>query len=71
MPNNSEEQAMKVKMKILTLDSLIEAATEAKANSPLGGETVVHLCEQDREYIAIGGTLLDVDEDGAVFLVCI
>jgi hypothetical protein len=57
--------------KLITLDKLIAAATEAKAKSPLGGDTVVHLCEYEREYIPINGTLLDVDEDGAVFLVCI
>lgn len=60
---------------MLTLDELIAAALEAKAKSPLGGGTVVHHCENDREYIAATRAILDTDpecpEDGAVFLVCI
>jgi len=60
---------------MLTLDQLIAAALDAKAKSPLGGGTVVHLCERDREYIPFNRVLLDTDtahpEDGAVFLVCI
>lgn len=59
----------------LTLDDLIAAAEAAKAKSPLGGETVVCFCEDDREYVELTRTALDTDaehpEDGALFLVCI
>lgn len=65
----------RVKGMSLTLDELIAAALDAKARSPLGGETVVHHCENDREYISATRAVLDTDpehpEDGAVFLVCI
>jgi hypothetical protein len=60
---------------MLTLDELITDALAAKEKSPLGGGTVVHHCEEDREYIAATKAFLDTDpehpEDGAVFLVCI
>ena len=58
-------------MTVLTLDDLIAAALDAKAKSPLGGGTVVHLCEREREYIAFTKALLESDEDGAVFLLCL
>jgi hypothetical protein len=60
---------------MVTLDDLIAAALAAKAKSPLGGDTVVCLCENDREYVELTCTALDTDpehpEDGAHFLVCI
>lgn len=52
-----------------TLTELIVAAQDAIAKSPLGGETVVHLCEFEREYRPIIGTMLECDDNGAVFLV--
>jgi hypothetical protein len=52
----------------LTLDELIEKATKAREESKLGGRTVVHLCEQGREYIRFIDAVLDQDTDGAVFV---
>lgn len=60
---------------MLTLDQLIAAALAARKHSPLGGETLAHLCETDREYMEVTYAALETEiespEDGAVFLVCI
>lgn len=60
---------------MLTLDDLQKAVADAITRSPLGGGTVVHLCEFNREYIPCTRAVLDTDpeapEDGAVFIVCI
>ena len=52
----------------ITIDDLIERLTVAKQVSPLKGDTVVHLCEEDREYIPFNDAKLDVDQNGAVFI---
>ena len=53
---------------VLTIDDLIVRLEAAKKVSKLGGNTVVHLCEDFREYVPISDTVLDEDQDGAVFL---
>lgn len=55
----------------LSLGQLIQKATEAAEESPLGLETAVCLCENGREFTPVVDSKLDggLDEDGATFLV--
>lgn len=53
----------------ITLGDLLHIALEAIKTSPLGLETVVCLCEMDRETISFKDAKLDVDQDGATFLI--
>jgi hypothetical protein len=55
----------------MTIDQLIEALTKARTLHPLAGGVVVHLCEEEREYAPIVDAGLDIDPDGACFLVAL
>jgi hypothetical protein len=55
----------------MTIDELIAIAAGAREVSPLGGRTVVCLCEYEREYEEITRATLDTGSDSAVFLVCV
>jgi len=48
-------------MSYLTIDELMKALQIAKIDSPLGGDTVVHLCEDERGYEPFEGALLEAD----------
>lgn len=52
----------------MTIQEVIEDLQKAAAQSPWGSETVVYLCETEREYIQLREVKLDKDEDGAVAL---
>ena len=52
----------------MTLDQLIIAAIEAKAKSPLGGDTIVHLCEDDLEYTTAAQAVLDTEIEHNIVL---
>ncbi len=54
---------------MLTLNALIEAAIAARRVDPHKGESVVYLCEQDREYTPIVDFGLERDQTGAIGLV--
>lgn len=53
---------------MLTVDELLEQLEKAKKTSPLGGDTVVHLCKEEEEYQPFDDAGLEVCGDGAVFL---
>lgn len=54
---------------LLSLGKLIEIAVIAAEKSPLGLETAVCLCESERETVAFADATLELDDDGATFLV--
>lgn len=53
----------------LTIDDVIEALTIAKRRAQLGGNTVVALCEEDREYVSFVDVGIENDPDGSTCLV--
>ena len=53
---------------MMTVDDAINLLSEFKKQSRLGGNTVLVLCETDREYTPIEFLKLDQDSDGAVVL---
>ena len=59
--------------KVLTIGILLDALNKAKDISPYGLDTVICLCEMEREYTMFADAGLDYTkeypEDGAVFLV--
>lgn len=52
----------------ITIDQAIEALQIAKRRSPLGGNTVIHLCEEDIEYRVFRDIGIETDSSGAVCL---
>lgn len=52
----------------MTLGDLRDAVFRAIGESPLGEDTVVHLCRQEEVYRPIRRAALSKDKDGAVFL---
>ncbi len=56
---------------MVTISEAIKILTEAAECSPLGGDTVIHLCEDEREYLPFDRARLDADDAGAVFLFCL
>lgn len=56
---------------MITIDELIEKLQDARNKTPLGGNVVVCLCEDDREYVSFTEAKLDADKDGAIFILVI
>ncbi len=54
--------------KSITIDQAIEALMIAKRRSPLGGNTVVCLCEEDIEYMTFADIGIETDSHGAICL---
>lgn len=48
---------------MITIDDAIIQLTKLREKSPLGGETVIVLCEQDREYEEFHEITLGTDPD--------
>lgn len=53
---------------MITIDELVAALMRAREESPIGGDTVIHLCRDEEEYHPIQRMMLDTCGDGAVFL---
>lgn len=49
----------------MSIDDLIAALQKAREESCLGGETVVCLCEDEREYTQLTSVALDHDPNDA------
>ena len=52
----------------MTIGEMLEKLEQLASESYLGIDTVIVLCEEDREYIEIGEVKLDQDDNGSLLL---
>ena len=58
----------KLSMRPLTIRTLIDELQKVAAESHLGSDTVVVLCEAAREYVEFAEVVLEQDDQGALVL---